>query len=159
MGAYSSAQRGLWGCWFSTQTLVLPKRLRPWRSVGLVVPRSSRSTCPVPSLLSVDALKARSYGAGPAAHPCSPSSTPSHIHDMSQPYRQPSFKEQMGLAPDPNRLEHVRSGNHRFTRLHTNGGHPIDTSQPGLPTYHRRIGNPLPLVLLGIGVSSRASRV
>ncbi|PWN87209.1 hypothetical protein FA10DRAFT_198096 [Acaromyces ingoldii] len=72
---------------------------------------------------------------------------------MSKPYAKPSLLEQFGLKPDPNKLEHSQSGGNRLTKVYTTGGHPMDSSQKGFPVYHRRIGNPFPLVALAIGTS------
>lgn len=70
---------------------------------------------------------------------------------MSKPYVRPSLAEQFGLKPDPNKLEHEFHGGVRLTKVHTTGGHPVDTDQPGFPVYHRRIAHPWPLMALGIG--------
>lgn len=52
-----------------------------------------------------------------------------------------SLKQQLGLAPlaEP-KHEHVNVAGNRLTRVVTQGGHELDSQQPGLPTYHRRIG-------------------
>lgn len=73
---------------------------------------------------------------------------------MSQAYRTPSLLEQFGLKPNPNKLHHVdtASGN-RLTRVYTQGGHLAETEQKGLPVYHRRIGNPFPIIFISIGAT------
>ncbi|PWN92623.1 hypothetical protein FA10DRAFT_270268 [Acaromyces ingoldii] len=62
---------------------------------------------------------------------------------MSKPYTKPSLLEQFGLRPDPNQLEHTFSNGHRLTKVHTNHA----------PVYHRRIGNPFPLLAISIGAT------
>lgn len=39
-------------------------------------------------------------------------------------------------------------------RAVTPGGHPVDTSQPAFPVYHRKLGNPAPLGLLAFGLTT-----
>jgi len=51
-----------------------------------------------------------------------------------------TLKQQFGLAPIDDDPQHFISGGNRLTRVVTPGGHNLDTQQPGLPTYHRRIG-------------------
>ncbi|CAD6888740.1 unnamed protein product [Tilletia controversa] len=36
----------------------------------------------------------------------------------------------------------------------TAGGHPLDTSQPGFPVYHRKFANPAPLGLFGFALTT-----
>ncbi|SJX66388.1 uncharacterized protein SRS1_16710 [Sporisorium reilianum f. sp. reilianum] len=70
-------------------------------------------------------------------------------------YKHPNFKQQWGLAEDPNAGDHiVTSKGHRLTRQLTAGGHEVDSSQPGFPVYHRRIGNPFPLFCIATGAFS-----
>lgn len=69
-------------------------------------------------------------------------------------YKHPNLKQQLGLAEDPNGSDHViTSKGHRLTRTVTAGGHDVDSSQPGFPVYHRRIGNPFPLMCIATGAS------
>lgn len=72
---------------------------------------------------------------------------------MSRPYQRPTLAEQMGLKPNPNAMEHVFHGGVALTKVYTAGGHPVDSSQPGLPVYHRKIANSYPLIALGIGAT------
>ncbi|UZJ53631.1 hypothetical protein CBS101457_002951 [Exobasidium rhododendri] len=64
-----------------------------------------------------------------------------------------TFSEQLGLKPDPHAAEHFKADGYNLTRTFTRGGHQVDSQQPGLPVYHRRIGNPYPLFAIGIGAS------
>ncbi len=51
----------------------------------------------------------------------------------------PTIAEQMGMKPDPNKLEHGFHGGVHLTKVYTSGGHGVDSDQPGFPVYHRRI--------------------
>ncbi|UZJ55398.1 hypothetical protein CBS101457_004718 [Exobasidium rhododendri] len=64
-----------------------------------------------------------------------------------------SLAIQLGLKPDPHALEHVKLGGNNLTKIYTAGGHELDTQQPGLPIYHRRIANPFLVFAIGIGAS------
>lgn len=56
----------------------------------------------------------------------------------------PNLSQQLGLKADPNKLQHTTSSTgSRVTRY--------ETGQPGFPTYHRRIANPIPLICICIG--------
>lgn len=56
----------------------------------------------------------------------------------------PNLSQQLGLRDDPNKLDHtVSHTGSRVTRF--------ETGQPGFPTYHRRIANPVPLICICIG--------
>ncbi|KAH8928715.1 hypothetical protein BT69DRAFT_1236752 [Atractiella rhizophila] len=48
-------------------------------------------------------------------------------------------------------LYHHHQGGAPVNHSVTPGGHPLDTSQPGFPTYHRRFANPAPLGLMSFG--------
>lgn len=56
--------------------------------------------------------------------------------------------------------EHLRDTANQSTgfmpllRAQTAGGHPVDTSQPAFPVYHRKIGNPTPLGLMGFATTT-----
>ncbi|PWN47435.1 hypothetical protein IE53DRAFT_250873 [Violaceomyces palustris] len=68
--------------------------------------------------------------------------------------QQPSIMAQFGFEKDPNAYEHIKTpAGHKLTRTLTAGGHAVDSSQPGFPIYHRRIGNPYPMFAVGIGAS------
>ncbi|CAO1625542.1 unnamed protein product [Sympodiomycopsis kandeliae] len=56
-----------------------------------------------------------------------------------------TLSQQLGLKEDPNKLDHTVSSHtgSKVTRF--------ESGQPGFPTYHRRIANPVPLVFLCIG--------
>lgn len=43
--------------------------------------------------------------------------------------------------------EYTGSGG-QISRFVTPGGHPMDNSQPALPVFHRKFGNPAPLGLM-----------
>jgi succinate-acetate transporter protein len=62
-----------------------------------------------------------------------------------------TLKQQLGMEPIDDAPEHVQVGGNRLTKIVTRGGHEIDSQQPGLPVYHRRIGNPYPLFAIAIG--------
>lgn len=51
-----------------------------------------------------------------------------------------TLKQQLGMEPLDDAPTHFTSGGNRLTRIVTKGGHEVDSQQPGLPTYHRRIG-------------------
>lgn len=51
-----------------------------------------------------------------------------------------TLKQQLGMEPIHDAPEHVQVGGNRLTKIVTGGGHEMDSAQPGLPTYHRRIG-------------------
>ncbi len=44
-------------------------------------------------------------------------------------------------------------GVHTFRAL-TPGGHPMDSSQPAFPVYHRKFANPAPLGLFGFAATT-----
>jgi hypothetical protein len=52
--------------------------------------------------------------------------------------------------------EKVYSGGAPTSRAVTPGGHPVDTSQPAFPVYHRKIANPAPLGLFAFATVSSA---
>jgi len=45
-------------------------------------------------------------------------------------------------------------GGPAISRFITPGGHPLDTSQPAFPVFHRKFANPAPLGLLGFGATT-----
>jgi hypothetical protein len=52
-------------------------------------------------------------------------------------------------------LTGTTAGNsHLAHRAVTPGGHPVDTSQPAFPVYHRRLANPAPLGLLAFATTT-----
>lgn len=50
-----------------------------------------------------------------------------------------TMKQQLGMEPIDDAPEHFQVGGNRLTKIVTKGGHDVDSDQPGLPTYHRRI--------------------
>lgn len=91
----------------------------------------------------------------------------STVHDETQSgYTQPTKSNEFNgssadksnrkeeSTPDVERQKTDSSSFAPLVRSLTAGGHTVDTSQPAFPIYHRKIGNPTPLGLMGFATTT-----
>lgn len=88
---------------------------------------------------SVQPTKANEFSTGSSAHGSGSNSNnedPLPVPDVERK----ASNNSSGFAP--------------LFRSLTAGGHTVDTSQPAFPVYHRKIGNPTPLGLMGFATTT-----